>query len=642
VAPAFAATPPAFPQNITVFPDRDFVVVDYPTREGQVATITVARAGAMIGRAQGTIASPGLDPVTGQPVPAMLEVNHPGGVCWGTGAGAPNVTPDILAGDEVTVAFNGAIADSSVTQSPKVTGMTKTTANTVIVDGTLGVAGGPVADTAQLEQRIVAPALTGTTVGRRDIRAGDSVPGSFTSDITFTATTFTATYTFDDPAVATLAAAGQARALTWMATDADANRQGVTIAELGEVGGPGDVGCPTGTATPAAPSTPVMGTATAGAASALVTWRMQAPGSQPITQHLVQVLDEANVQVGDLRPASARATSLLVTGLTNGQSYRFQVQAENSVGLSAFSAPSALVTPLTTPSAPVIETTTPGNASALVGWTEPDNGGTAITGYSVRAVDTATNAQIGALRPAAAGATSLNVTGLANGTAVRFQVQATNAQGTGAFSALSTAVTPVTVPGAPAIGTATRGNSSALVRWTAPDNGGSAITGYSVRVVNAANVQVGALRPAAAGATSLLVTGLVNGTAYRFQAQATSAVATGAFSAPSTAVTPATAPGTPRIGTASSGVAGGTINAVARWTAPAANGGAFINGYMVTALRMNAAGAVVGTVPWTVNSGSARALTMVLPAGNYRFVVRARNAVGLGANSARSNPVTAR
>ena len=57
---------------------------------------------------------------------------------------------------------------------------------------------------------------------------------------------------------------------------------------------------------------------------------------------------------------------------------------------------------------------------------------------------------------------------------------------------------------------------------------------------------------------------------------------------------------------------------------------------------MNAAGAVVGTVPWTVNSGSARALTMVLPAGNYRFVVRTRNGIGLGANSARSNLVTAR
>ena len=61
-----------------------------------------------------------------------------------------------------------------------------------------------------------------------------------------------------------------------------------------------------------------------------------------------------------------------------------------------------------------------------------------------------------------------------------------------------------TPPGAPTIGTATAGNASALVRWTAPaNNGGSAITGYLIRVANAANVQVGALRLAAAGTTSL-------------------------------------------------------------------------------------------------------------------------------------------
>jgi len=79
-----------------------------------------------------------------------------------------------------------------------------------------------------------------------------------------------------------------------------------------------------------------------------------------------------------------------------------------------------------------------------------------------------------------------------------------------------------------------------LVRWTAPAANGSAITGYSVRVVNPANVQVGALRPAAAGATSLNVTGLTNGTAYRFQVQATNGAGTGPFSALSVAVTPRT------------------------------------------------------------------------------------------------------
>jgi titin len=391
------------------------------------------------------------------------------------------------------------------------------------------------------------------------------------------------------------------------------------------------------------PAAPAIGTAASGNTQATVNWTAPANGGSAITGYQVEVQTSTGTVVAPLRPAAAGATSLVVTGLTNGTSYRFRVRATNIVGSGLFSALSTAVTPAAAPATPLTPTATAGNASALVTFTAPGNGGSAITGFSVRVVNAATLAQVGALRPAAAGATSLNVTGLVNGTAVRFQVQATNAAGTGAFSALSAAVTPRTVPGAPLIGTPTRGNASALVRWTAPDNGGSAITGYSVRVANAAtNAQIGVLRPAAAGTTSLTVTGLVNGTAYSFQVRATNAVGTGAFSALSIAVTPATAPGTPGIGTASSGVVGGAITALARWTTPAANGGAFINGYVVTALRMNAAGAVVGTVALTVNSGTATSATLVLPAGNYRFVVRARNAVGLGANSARSNLVTAR
>jgi uncharacterized protein YccT (UPF0319 family) len=256
----------------------------------------------------------------------------------------------------------------------------------------------------------------------------------------------------------------------------------------------------------------------------------------------------------------------------------------------------------------------------------------------------ATGTQVGALRPAGAGATSLLVTGLTNGQAYRFSVTATNAVGTSAASALSAAVTPATVPGAPTIGTATRGNASATARWTAPaSNGGSAITGYTVRVVNAAGTQVGALRPAAAGATSLVVTGLTNGQAYRFSVTATNAVGTGAASALSAAVTPATVPGAPVIGTASAGVAGGTINATARWTPPASTGGTAITGYRVNALRMSAAGAVLATTTSAVQASTVRALTMTLPvAGNYRFTVVAINAVGTGPASARSNLVAGR
>jgi len=203
-------------------------------------------------------------------------------------------------------------------------------------------------------------------------------------------------------------------------------------------------------------------------------------------------------------------------------------------------------------------------------------------------------------------------------------------------------VTPPTVPGAPVIGAASFGNASATVRWTAPaDNGGSAITGYLVRVVDSAGTQVGALRAAAATAASLVVTGLANGSAYRFQVAAVNAAGTGPDSALSAAVIPATVPGAPVIGTAAPGTAGGALTATANWTPPASDGGSAVTGYRVRALQISATGTVVAATTSAIQPGSARQLTMTLPTGNYRFTVRAINKAGPGPRSARSNLVVA-
>jgi hypothetical protein len=211
-------------------------------------------------------------------------------------------------------------------------------------------------------------------------------------------------------------------------------------------------------------------------------------------------------------------------------------------------------------------------------------------------------------------------------------------------SAFAGAVPPAAtaVPAAPTIGPATFGNASATVRWTAPStDGGSAITGYLVRVLDGTGGQVGALRPADATATSLVVTGLTNGASYQFQVAATNAVGTGPNSALSAVVMPATVPGAPVIGTAASGTAGGTVTATANWNAPTINGGSAVTGYVVRALRMSSTGTVLATTTSAVQPSSARALTMTLQSGNYRFTVQASNKAGSGPQSARSNLVVA-
>ena len=80
--------------------------------------------------------------------------------------------------------------------------------------------------------------------------------------------------------------------------------------------------------------------------------------------------------------------------------------------------------------------------------------------------------------------------------------------------------------------TATAGNTTAQVSWTAPANGGSAITGYTV-------TSSGGQTATLAGTfTTASVTGLTNGTAYTFTVTATNAVGISEASASSSAVTP--------------------------------------------------------------------------------------------------------
>ena len=202
---------------------------------------------------------------------------------------------------------------------------------------------------------------------------------------------------------------------------------------------------------------------------------------------------------------------------------------------------------------------------------------------------------------------------------------------------------PLRAPSAPVIGIPVPRDRSAVVRWRTPNNGNSKITGYSVRVVNAkTNRTVGVLRRASGSATSLKVTGLVNGTAVKFQVRAVNAVGTGAFSARSRAVQPAAVPRAPAIRLATSGVAGGKIDATARWLPPAATAGSPITGYIVLALRIDSSGRMAGVTTSAVQRPGVRSLRMQLARGDYRFVVMTRNASGMSVNSVRSNLVRAR
>ena len=200
---------------------------------------------------------------------------------------------------------------------------------------------------------------------------------------------------------------------------------------------------------PAPPSAPLNVTATAGNASAFVTWT--APGNhQPVTSYTVHTSFAGNgLPVADVSVTAAAGSTVVpgsanITGLVNGVTYQFEVLATNNLGSSPFSLPSNSVTPQapTVPGAPTNVSASAGNATATVSWAAPaSDGGSPITSYTVSSFTGGVPAGLSASVVGGGQNTAL-VAGLTNGVTYSFSVHATNAIGDGPESAQSAPVTP--------------------------------------------------------------------------------------------------------------------------------------------------------------------------------------------------------
>ncbi len=189
----------------------------------------------------------------------------------------------------------------------------------------------------------------------------------------------------------------------------------------------------------------------------------------------------------------------------------------------------------------------------------------------------------------------------------------------------------LTPPGAPTGVTATAGNASAMVNWTAPaPNGSSPITSYEI--IDSADPAT-TLTVTLGTATGGTVAGLTNGTTHTFKVRAVNSGGPGAFSAPSNPVTPATVPGAPAAPTATAGNASATLS----WARPTSDGGAPLTSYDVL---VSTGTTVVSTIPAIAATDTSRVITGLTNGTAYTFQIRAVNAVGAGALSAPSNLVT--
>ena len=542
------------------------------------------------------------------------------------------ITPYIGTTAQTTTTITGSPPATTAT----VTGLTNGTAYTFTVTATNAIGTGP----PSLASNSVTPAAPPGTPTNATAAAGNAqatvswtAPSNGGSQITsYTITPYigttaqTTTTITGSPPATTATVTGLTNGTTYTFTVTATNSPGTSPPSTAS-----NAITPTA---PTAPGAPSNVSATAGNAQATVSWTAPSNGGSPITSYTVTPYIGTSAQTPMTITGSPPATSATITGLTNAATYTFTVTATNSVGTGPPSSASNAVTPAapTVPGSPGNVSATAGNAQATVSWSAPSNGGSQITSYTITPY-IGTTAQTTTTITGSPPATTATVTGLTNGTAYTFTVTATNSVGTGLASSPSSAVTPAAAPTAPTAPTATAGNAQATVSWTAPSDGGSAITSYTITPYIGTTAQTTTTITGSPPATTATVTGLTNGTAYTFTVTATNAIGTGPPSLASNSVTPAAPPGTPTNATAAAGNAQATVS----WTAPS-NGGSQITSYTITPY--------IGTTAQTTTTitGSPPATTATVTGltngTTYTFTVTATNSPGTSPPSTASNAIT--
>jgi len=346
--------------------------------------------------------------------------------------------------------------------------------------------------------------------------------------------------------------------------------------------------------------------------------------------------------------------------LTNGSLYDFRVSAVNIVGTGLPSSPTS-VTPSTTPGPPVVSSETCDNQQVLVTWSPPDDGGAPILSYYLRYSTITTGPWLPTSGPynILAPTTSYLVTGLINGTPYYFQVAAVNFNGTGPYSASSTA-TPSITPQPPSPITTTAITSTSIsLSWTAPTNtGGNPVTGYLIywseisstgSIISTNSYTISSTLPTPP-ATTYTIPNLTHATLYEIQISSISCSGVGPISSPALYVTtssiPPSAPTNVVIANCNTGY---TNSVILTWTAPADDGGSPITNYVIYYRTSSVGSSPPGTwYTYNTNSSATTAtISFLTPGISYDFKVAAQNAAGVGifsspiVSSSSYNPPTA-
>lgn len=378
------------------------------------------------------------------------------------------------------------------------------------------------------------------------------------------------------------------------------------------------------------PDAPTIISVTAGYKSATVNWRTPASnGGSAILSYKIIYTNTSVTPNTATTTASTTGTftveSTVISGLSDGINYTFNVIVSSIAGDSNPSNTSASITTFSVAGEPTAVTGTAGVNSINLSWVASIlTGGSPITGYKV--YDSSGNITYDGSGNLA---TTTTISGLSKATAYTFTVKAINIAGLSTASAASTAVTTYDVPGAPISVTSNADIRSATITWSAPAlTGGSPITGYRIYDSSGIIIQYDGSGNLATTAT---IIGLSNGTTYNYLVKALNLV--GASIGTAIFVTTYNTPGPPTGLTTVSANAAATLS----WVAPISTGNSPILGYKI----YDSSGNIYNSTTNTFVSDSSGTilttsdpitttltLTGLVNGQTYAFTIKTNNAVG--------------
>ena len=294
------------------------------------------------------------------------------------------------------------------------------------------------------------------------------------------------------------------------------------------------------------PGAPRNVTASAGDASARVTWGPAPANGSAILRYVIEGGPKPLTVGGNQRSAE-------VTGLVNGRTYRFTVHAVNAHGAGPKRASNPVVPTADVPDPPAHVTATANpDGTVTVTWPAANGQGRPIARYSVTAISADGAAEIGSVSDT----TFTSEAGtLDYGTQYAFTVVAVNDKGAGSQpSPPSNTVVPFTRPGAVRQLVASSVDKPGTVRatWLAAADNGRPITGY---VVSAGG------REQTVTATSVELTGFGDGQTVTVSVKAVNAAGAGpAATASARTIAPPTVTITSRSGATNSITVGLAVN----------------------------------------------------------------------------------